>query len=144
MATHNLTSRNLPFTSWLTFFLESYSSAASHKFGASWWQFISLHATDAALHVLASVVFRNRSKASSAFFLTIGWSLLSIRLRMAAAALACLPMTALLYYLPQFWIFPETSKIMQFSWLAATVILSMLTFFASAWVLGERKLFKKR
>ncbi len=65
-------------------------------------------------------------------------------LRIASAIVACLPMAALLYYTPQFWVFPELDKVMQFVWLAATVVMSMITFFASAWLLGERKLFKKR
>lgn len=64
--------------------------------------------------------------------------------RMASAGLACIPMTLLLYYAPQFWLFPEISKVMQFVWLSVMVIASMLVFFASAWLLGERKLFKKR
>ncbi|MDQ7058187.1 MAG: murein biosynthesis integral membrane protein MurJ [Ghiorsea sp.] len=62
--------------------------------------------------------------------------------RMASAVLACLPMAALLYYLPSYWGFPS-DKFMQFMWLTALVVGSMLTFFASAWTLGERKLLKR-
>ncbi len=61
--------------------------------------------------------------------------------RMFSAVLACLPMTALLYYVPDYWAFPN-DKLMQFAWLIALVLGSMTTFFASAWVLGERKLLK--
>ena len=62
--------------------------------------------------------------------------------RMASAALACLPMAALLYYLPDYWAFPSESKAMQFVWLSTLVMASMAVFFASAWLLGERKLLK--
>ncbi len=61
---------------------------------------------------------------------------------MASAVLACLPMAALLYVLPNYWAFPS-DKLMQFIWLAALVLGSMLTFFAAAWILGERKLLKR-
>ncbi len=64
--------------------LEPLTSAASHKFGALWRQFIILHA--AAFSVLASELFRSVSKASWALCLTIGWSLRLIRLRIAGAA----------------------------------------------------------
>ena len=62
--------------------------------------------------------------------------------RMGSAALACTPMAAWLYYTPQLWAFPS-DKLMQFTWLTALIIGSMLTFFLSAWVLGERKLLKR-
>ncbi|MDQ7058161.1 MAG: murein biosynthesis integral membrane protein MurJ, partial [Ghiorsea sp.] len=62
--------------------------------------------------------------------------------RMFSAALACLPMATWLYYAPHLWAFPS-DKLMQFIWLTALVIGSMLTFFAAAWVLGERKLLKQ-
>ncbi|MDX8384283.1 MAG: murein biosynthesis integral membrane protein MurJ [Ghiorsea sp.] len=64
-------------------------------------------------------------------------------LRMATALLACIPMTALLYFLPQYWLFPETDKYMQFLWLSATVLLSMVLFLLSAWLLGEKKLLRR-
>ncbi|MDQ7002433.1 MAG: murein biosynthesis integral membrane protein MurJ, partial [Ghiorsea sp.] len=62
--------------------------------------------------------------------------------RMGSAVLACLPMIVWLYYIPNFWAFPS-DKFMQFMWLTALVAGSMITFFASAWVLGERKLLKR-
>jgi putative peptidoglycan lipid II flippase len=52
-------------------------------------------------------------------------------------------MAALLYIAPSFWSFPS-DKLMQFVWLTALVLASMFIFFASAWVLGERKLLKPR
>jgi len=64
-------------------------------------------------------------------------------MRMASAALACLPMMAVLYYIPSVWVFPETNKLMQFVWLGATMLLSMGLYVVSAWVLGERKLLKR-
>ena len=63
--------------------------------------------------------------------------------RMGSAALACLPMATLLYFAPAFWQFPA-DKIMQFVWLGVIIMASMLVFFASAWVLGEKKLLKVR
>ncbi len=59
--------------------------------------------------------------------------------RMLFAALACLPMAALLYYLPQLWAFPEQDKWLQIGWLAVAVGGSMLLFLASAWFWGERQ-----
>jgi len=80
--------------------------------------------------------FHLHHKQGSIFNMKSAW-------RMMAATLACLPMAALLYFLPQFWVFPETNKLMQFVWLGATIFLSMGLFFVSAWLLGEKKLLKK-
>jgi len=63
--------------------------------------------------------------------------------RMATALLACVPMAALLYYLPNYWLFPENDKAIQFLWLGVMVLLSMGLFFACAWLLGEKKLLKR-
>ncbi|HID36456.1 MAG TPA: murein biosynthesis integral membrane protein MurJ, partial [Ghiorsea sp.] len=62
--------------------------------------------------------------------------------RMFSAAIACIPMAAALYYMPQVWLFPA-DKMMQFVWLGSMVTLSMAAFFISAWVLGEHKLLKR-
>ncbi|MDQ6988391.1 MAG: murein biosynthesis integral membrane protein MurJ [Mariprofundaceae bacterium] len=64
--------------------------------------------------------------------------------RIAAAALACLPMLAVLYYTPLLWVFPETGKMMQFLWLCMTISAAMLVFFCTAWLFGERKLFQRK
>jgi len=65
-------------------------------------------------------------------------------LRMLSACFACLPMAAFLYFTPQYWLFPEMDKFMQAVWLTSIVLGAKLIFFVSAWLLGERKLFKPR
>jgi len=65
-------------------------------------------------------------------------------LRMLSAFFACLPMAAFLYFTPCYWAFPAADKLLQSFWLTAFVLGGSVIFFASAWVLGERKLFKPR
>jgi len=58
--------------------------------------------------------------------------------RMARAVVACLPMLAVLYGLEQQWAFPDGHKLWQGLWLASAIGLGMLSYFVSAYVLGER------
>lgn len=64
-------------------------------------------------------------------------------LRMTSAFLACLPMAALLYYAPRYWLFP-TDKLLQFGWLGSIICIATLLFFSSAWLLGAKKLLTRR
>jgi len=58
--------------------------------------------------------------------------------RMLRALLACVPMVLLLYAFEQQWAFPSDAKLMQGLWLASVIGLGMLSYFVSAYVLGER------
>ncbi len=58
-------------------------------------------------------------------------------LRMFRALIASIVMLATLYGLQQLWAFPN-DKTEQFFWLTSTVTSGMLTYFLSAYLLGER------
>jgi len=57
--------------------------------------------------------------------------------RMLRAALACVPMFAVLYLLDQLWMFP-VEKWLQVIWLGVSIFSAMGVYFGSAWLLGER------
>jgi len=63
-------------------------------------------------------------------------------LRMLRAAIACLPMVAFLFALPEFWGFPAT-KLLQGVWLATAVGGGAIIFFAAAFLSGERRLLQR-
>jgi len=65
---------------------------------------------------------------------------LAVGSRIAKAAAACLPMTALLLALPHWWHFPHHDKLAQCGWLILAVAGGSILFLATAWLLGERKL----
>ena len=101
------------------------------------WGYVGLALASAlASFFNVSLLWAHLHKTHGAIFDWASWK------RMGSAALACTPMAALLYFAPIFWPFP-TDKIMQFIWLAVIIISSMLIFFASAWVLGEKKLLRR-
>lgn len=64
--------------------------------------------------------------------------------RILRAVLACLPMAGFILALQHFWPFPETHKWLQAVWLGAAVPGGAAIFFATAWLLGERRLLKRR
>lgn len=63
-------------------------------------------------------------------------------LRMGRAAIACLPMALLIIGLDYFWGFPADGKWLQGIWLTVAVAGGAATFFAAAWLLGERLRFR--
>ncbi|MDQ6968814.1 MAG: murein biosynthesis integral membrane protein MurJ [Mariprofundaceae bacterium] len=58
--------------------------------------------------------------------------------RIFRAVLACLPMLAVLYAFDLQWTFPNDDKLWQGLWLTAIIVLGIATYFASAYILGER------
>jgi len=96
------------------------------------WQWVGLAlATSLAAMVNALLLLRRVSSHYGTLLVS------SVRIRIAKAALSCLPMGLFLWLLPTWIPFP-VDTIMQCGWLAVTIGGSIVLFIGCAWLLGEK------
>jgi putative peptidoglycan lipid II flippase len=102
------------------------------------WAYVGLAlATSLAAFVNVGLLFMRLTKTNGPLF-----NGKSIK-RMASAVWASLVMLSYLVGFEWFWAFPSAGGLLQFCWIAASVLGSMVIFFACAFVFGERALLNK-
>jgi putative peptidoglycan lipid II flippase len=102
------------------------------------WTYVGLAlATSLAAFVNVGLLFVRLTKTNGPLF-----NGKSIK-RMASAAWASLAMLSYLFGFELLWAFPPEGEILRFGWITASVLGSIIVFFACAFIFGERSLLNK-